>query len=56
VNYEPRESLCKPGCVLGKRLKVPAYRFLKEAIVRKYGEEFYKVLDQVAQDYFEIKK
>ena len=48
VNYVPRENLCKPACNLGKKLKVPAYRFLKEALIRKYGEEFYEALDTIA--------
>lgn len=48
VNYEPREDLCAAACKLGKKLKVPAYVFLKEAIVRKYGEEFYKTLEATA--------
>lgn len=55
VNYEPRESLCSPACELGKKLKVPAYVFLKEALVRKYGEDFYGVLEQVAGQYFNDK-
>jgi hypothetical protein len=49
VNYEPRETMCKPGCTLGKRLKVPAYSFLKEALIRKYGEDFYNALERAAQ-------
>ncbi len=49
VNYEPRPSLCKPACKLGDKLKVPVYVFLKEALVRKYGEEFYEGLDAVAK-------
>jgi hypothetical protein len=56
VNYEPRETLCKPACKLGKKLKVPVYQFLKEPLIRKYGPEFYEALDAVAQDYFEINK
>jgi len=55
VNYEPRETMCKPACTLGKRLKVPAYTFLKEALIRKYGEEFYSVLEQAADKYFQDK-
>lgn len=54
VNYEPRETLCKPACKLGKKLKIPVYQFLKEPIIRKYGQEFYEALHAVAQDYFEI--
>lgn len=45
VNYE-RWSICKAACSHGKSLKVPVYRFLKEPIIRKYGEEFYAILDQ----------
>lgn len=56
VNYEPRETLCQPACKLGKKLKVPVYQFLKESLVRKYGQEFYDTLDAVAKDYFEIQQ
>lgn len=49
MNYEPREDLCKAACKLGKQLKVPAYVFLKESIIRMYGEEFYETLDATAQ-------
>ena len=49
VNYEPREKLCKPACGLGKKLKVPVYEFLKEPLIRKYGKEFYEVLDEIAK-------
>ena len=49
VNYEPREDLCGAACSLGKKLKVPVYVFLKEALVRKYGNEFYETLDAAAK-------
>ncbi len=55
VNYEPRDPMCNPGCALGQKLKVPTYVFLKEAIVRKYGEEFYEVLTQIADQYYSNK-
>ncbi len=48
VNYEPRESLCKAACRLGKKLKVPVYYFLKEALIRKYGSDFYSTLEKTA--------
>lgn len=53
VNYEPRDVLCKPGCALGKKLKMPVYEFLKEAIVRKFGDDFYNALHQVAIEHFD---
>ena len=49
LNYEPRETLCKPACKLGKSLKVPVYVFLKDPLIRKYGEEFYGALEAVAE-------
>lgn len=48
VNYEPRKSLCRPACKLGKKLQVPVYQFLKEPIIRKYGSDFYDTLDAIA--------
>jgi hypothetical protein len=48
VNYEPREDHCKAACSLGKKLKVPVYQFLKEPLVRKFGQEFYNALDATA--------
>ena len=56
VNYEPREKLCNPACSLGKQLQVPVYVFLKEALIRKFGAEFYKALDALAKEYFSKKK
>lgn len=49
VNYKPRKKLCKPACKLGKQLQVPVYQFLKGAIIRKYGDDFYDALDATAQ-------
>jgi len=52
VNYIPREVLCKPACVLGEKLKVPVYQFLKEPLIRKFGEGFYEALEATANAYF----
>ncbi|MBL7741193.1 MAG: DUF3109 family protein [Chitinophagaceae bacterium] len=49
MNYEPREKLCKPACSLGQQLKVPVYEFLKEPLIRKYGEAFYQALVTIAE-------
>lgn len=56
VNYEPRPDNCKPACLLGRELKVPVYKFLKEALERKYGAAFYEALDAVAAHVKENKK
>lgn len=43
INYH-RWHICNPACSLGRELHVPLYRFLKDALVRKYGEEWYEEL------------
>jgi Protein of unknown function (DUF3109) len=48
LNYEPREDICAAACKLGKRLQVPVYVFLKESIIRKYGQDFYNTLEAAA--------
>jgi hypothetical protein len=44
LNYS-RWDICSPACSRGKREGVRVYEFLKEAITRKYGPEFYDLLD-----------
>jgi hypothetical protein len=56
INYSPREKMCKPACLLGEKLKIPVYKFLKEPLIRKFGEEFYEALDTVAKDYYKTKE
>ncbi|ELR69636.1 hypothetical protein C900_04861 [Fulvivirga imtechensis AK7] len=43
INYD-RWSICSPACSLGKELQVPVYKFLKDALTRKYGEQWYSDL------------
>jgi hypothetical protein len=43
LNYD-RWHICDPACQLGKSLQVPLYAFLKDALVRKYGEAWYAEL------------
>ncbi len=48
LNYD-RWEICSAACDLGKQHQLPVYKFLKEAIVRKYGAAFYEELDAAAQ-------
>lgn len=43
LNYD-RWEICSPACTLGEALNVPLYKFLREALVRKYGEQWYTEL------------
>ena len=49
LNYQYIEETCKVACSLGETLQVPVYRFLKEAIVRQYGINFYNTLENIDQ-------
>ena len=43
VNYE-EIKICKAACECGSKLEVPVYAFIKEPLIRKYGEAWYKEL------------
>ena len=55
VNYD-RWSICKPACKMGDALKVPIYKFLKEALIRKYGNAWYEELEIAAEHITSAKK
>lgn len=54
INYDVWD-ICSDACTLGQELKVPVYKFTKNALIRKYGENWYKELEQVARLYKEDK-
>lgn len=43
VNYD-KWDICKPACDCGAKLKVPLYQFVKEGLIRKFGNAWYKEL------------
>ncbi|MFI2741840.1 DUF3109 family protein [Zhouia sp. PK063] len=47
VNYH-KWHICDDACSLGAELQVPIYKFVKEALVRKFGKAWYKELEEVA--------
>ena len=44
LNYD-KWDICSAACELGKKEEIPVYEFLKEAIIRKYGEDFYEQME-----------
>ena len=46
LNYH-RWSICEPAWILGLEQGVPVFRFLKEALIRAYGIDFYDELERV---------
>ncbi|MCB9034460.1 MAG: DUF3109 family protein [Chitinophagales bacterium] len=49
VNFDEWE-ICNDACTLGEKLQVPVYQFIKDALVRKFGEEIYNKIDFVAKE------
>ncbi|TXG37390.1 DUF3109 family protein [Seonamhaeicola maritimus] len=50
VNYH-KWQICDDACELGKELQVPIYKFVKEALIRKFGEDWYMELEKVAETF-----
>lgn len=50
VNYH-KWQICDPACTLGASLEVPIYTFVKEALVRKFGEQWYADLEKAAEEH-----
>jgi len=44
INYH-KWDICHAACSLGEELKVPVFVFLKDSLVRRYGESWYRELE-----------
>ena len=49
LNYN-EWAICEPACACGDKLDVPVYKFLKEPLIRAYGEEFFQELEIVDRE------
>ncbi|MDT0294597.1 DUF3109 family protein [Mesonia ostreae] len=47
VNYH-RWPICDDACTLGKELQTPIYKFVKEALIKKFGEDWYEEIEKIA--------
>jgi hypothetical protein len=54
VNYH-RWKICRIAELRGGQKRIPVYRFLRDALVRKFGQEWYDQLDLCAQEYLKQK-
>ncbi len=43
-------GICNKARVLGNKLGVPVFKFLKEPLIRKYGEAFYEEMEVVEKE------
>ena len=49
VNYD-KWNICSAACIKGEKEKVRVYEFVKEALIRKYGNAFYEELDKIVKE------
>jgi Protein of unknown function (DUF3109). len=50
VNYH-RWRVCRAAEIAGEQKRLPLYKFLREPLIRKFGEEWYNALDACAIEY-----
>lgn len=55
LNYD-RWDVCKPAVPHGQKLGLPVYTFVKDALIRKYGEEWYRELTIAAKNLHQSKE
>ena len=55
LNYD-RWDICSPACSFGKELGVPVYKFLKDPLIRAYGENWYGELTREIDERQEARK
>lgn len=48
LNYD-RWDICGAACVSGKKRGIKVYEFVKDALIRKYGADFYQQLDEAVK-------
>lgn len=49
LNYN-RWNICKMAVLKGQQLNLPVYRFLKEPLIRRFGEVWYKELEAAVEE------
>jgi hypothetical protein len=50
VNYN-RRRICRCAEALGEKTQMPLYRFLKDALIRKFNKEWYEELELCAMEW-----
>ncbi len=54
VNYHKGE-ICSPACTYGSELNVPVFKFVKNALIRQFGTEWYESLEAYASNSYPVK-
>ena len=55
LNYHEWD-ICRSAVRYGRQEGMPVYRFVREALIRRYGEDWYRELQETANAYYEKQK
>ena len=55
VNFH-RWDVCKAAELLGAKEQVPVYKFLKEPLIRRFGQRWYEELEEIAGEWEKQKR
>ncbi len=55
LNYS-KWGICDPACALGASTKIKIYEFVKDALIRKYGDKWYEELKSIDEQLLMIAK
>ena len=50
VNYH-QWQICSDACLLGQQLRVPVYQFVKDALIRRFGIDWFDALAEIAKEH-----
>ncbi len=54
INYD-KQKICNVALIKGKKLNVPLFRFLKEPLIRHFGQVFYDGLEKIYEEFYHKK-
>ncbi len=52
LNYH-KWGICNPACIKGKSENIRVYEFAKDALIRKFGNSWYELLENRVKEYLE---
>ncbi|MCC6753867.1 MAG: DUF3109 family protein [Saprospiraceae bacterium] len=52
LNYDAWE-ICYAACVAGRKERMPVFRFVREGLIRRFGQEFYDQLEAAWKDRYQ---
>jgi hypothetical protein len=55
LNYH-KWNICSAACALGMKLNVPVFEFLKEPLIRKFGQDWFDELEEIYKEFRQLEE